>query len=107
MNKSRFEHLPPEVQAAIREAADAWSAHYAKAQAAAAGTMLQNMVQAGAKVSELSEAERKRWADSLSPVGKTWAADAQGKGLPGNEVLNAYTSALVKAGAKMPRDWTK
>lgn len=107
MNKARFDKLPPEVQSAIREAADAWTAQYAKAQAAAAATLMQNMVAAGAKASELSEAERKRWADALAPVGKTWAADAQGKGLPGNEVLGAYTSALVKAGVKMPRDWTK
>ena len=68
---------------------------------------MQNMLAAGVKVSELSDAERKRWADALAPVGKTWAADAQGKGLPGNDVLNAYTAALVKAGTKMPRDWTK
>lgn len=107
MNKNRFDRLPPEVQAAVREAADAWTAQYAKAQAAAAATLMQKMLAAGTKVSDLSEAERKRWADALSPVGKTWAADAQGKGLPGNEVLNAYTSALVKAGVKMPRDWTK
>jgi TRAP-type C4-dicarboxylate transport system substrate-binding protein len=106
-NKQRFDRLPPEVQAAIREAGDAWTAQYARAQAAAAQTLLQNMTQAGAKVSDLPEAERKRWADALSPMGRTWAADAQGKGLPGNEVLTGFHSALVKAGAKMPRDWTK
>jgi len=74
---------------------------------AAASTLLQNMVQAGAKVSNLPDTERKRWADALSPIGKTWAADAQNKGLPGNDVLNAFNAALVKAGTKMPRDWTK
>ena len=107
INKARFDKLPPEVQAAVREAGDAWTAAYAKAQSAAATTLLQNMVAAGAKVSDLSDAERKRWADALSPVGKTWAADAQSKGLPGNEVLNAYMGALGKSGAKVPRDWSK
>lgn len=107
INKQRFDKLPPEVQTAIREAGDAWMAQYAKAQSAAASTLLQNMVQAGAKVSDLPDAERKRWADALSPIGKTWAADAQNKGLPGNDVLNAFNAALVKAGTKMPRDWTK
>jgi TRAP-type C4-dicarboxylate transport system substrate-binding protein len=106
-NKQRFDRLPPEVQTAIREAGDAWTAQYARAQAVAAQTVMQNMAQAGAKVSDLSDAERKRWADALAPVGRTWAADAQGKGLPGNEVLGGFHSALVKAGAKMPRDWTK
>lgn len=107
MNKSRYDRLPPEVQAAVREAGDAWTAHYARTQAAAAATLMQNMQAAGAKISDLSDAERKRWAEALAPVGKTWAADAQGKGLPGTEVLNAYSAGLVKAGARMPRDWTK
>ena len=107
MNKNRFDKLPPEVQKAIRDAGEAWTARYAEAQAAAAASLMDKMVAAGAKVSDLSEGERKRWADALSPVGKTWAADAKGKGLPGDEVLKAYTGALVKAGTKMPRDWTQ
>ena len=107
INKQRFDKLPAEVQTAIREAGDAWNAQYARAQGAAAAALMQNLAQAGAKVTDLSETERKRWADALSPMGKTWAADAQSKGLPGNEVLNGFNAALVKAGAKMPRDWTK
>lgn len=107
MNKNRFDRLPPEVQAAIRDAADAWTTQYATAQAAQATALMQNMVAAGAKVSDLGDAERKRWADALPPMGKTWAADAQGKGLPGSEVLNAYMGALVKSGANVPRDWSK
>ena len=107
INKQRFDKLPPEVQTAIREAGDAWNAQYARAQGAAAAALMQNLAQAGAKVTDLSEAERKRWADALSPMGKTWAADAQSKGLPGNEVLNGFNAALVKAGTKTPRDWTK
>lgn len=107
INKQRFDKLPAEVQTAIREAGDAWNVQYARAQGAAAAALMQNLAQAGAKVTDLPETERKRWADALSPMGKTWAADAQSKGLPGNEVLNGFNAALVKAGAKMPRDWTK
>jgi TRAP-type transport system periplasmic protein len=107
VSKSRFDRLPPEVQKAFVEAGQAWQAAYATAQTAAVNLATQKMVEGGAKISELSETERKRWADSLGPVAKTWAADAQGKGLPANEVLNAYTATLQKAGAKLPRDWTK
>lgn len=107
INKQRFDKLPAEVQTAIREAGDAWNVQYARAQGAAAAALMQNLAQAGAKVTDLPETERKRWADALSPMGKTWAADAQSKGLPGNEVLSGFNAALVKAGAKMPRDWTK
>jgi TRAP-type C4-dicarboxylate transport system substrate-binding protein len=107
VNKSRFDRLPPEVQKALREAGEVWQAAYAAAQSAAVDAVLKRMVDGGAKVSELSDAERKRWADALGPVARTWANDSQSKGLPANDVLNAYTAALAKAGTKLPRDWTK
>ena len=105
VNKSRFEKLPPEVQKALRDASDEWAAQYAKAQTAAVDTVLKNMAGAGAKISELSPAERKRWADALSPIGKTWSADVASKGGPGPEVLKGYMDALKRSGAALPRDW--
>ena len=107
VNKSRFDKLPPEVQQALREASDVWSASYARAQTAATGDALQNMSKAGAKVSELSDAERKRWADALPQVAKIWADDVKAKGMPGYDILTAYDAALLKGGAKLPRDWNK
>ena len=107
VNKSRFDRLPPEVQKALREAGEVWQTAYAAAQSAAVDAVLKRMVDAGAKVGELSDAERKRWADALGPVARTWAADSQSKGMPANEVLNAYMAALARAGTKLPRDWTK
>ncbi len=107
MNKGRFDRLPPEVQKAFREAGDAWMEAYSKQQGAAVTALLQKMVDSGAKVTALSEAERKRWADALGPVARTWATDAQGRGLPGDAVLKAYVGALAKAGTPLPRDWSK
>ena len=65
------------------------------------------MAEGGTKISDLSDVERKRWADSLGPVARNWASDAQSKGMPGNEVLSAYMASLQKAGTKLPRDWSK
>mgnify|MGYP005846863545 CR=1 FL=1 len=107
VNKSRFDRLPPEVQQVLRDVGDAYSVEFAKAQSAAASTLMQNMVSAGAKVAELSEAERKRWADALPHVAKTWADDVTAKGMPGQQVLDAYMGGLTKAGAKVPRDWSR
>jgi TRAP-type C4-dicarboxylate transport system substrate-binding protein len=106
VNKARFDKLPPEVQKALRDASDEWSAQYARAQTAAVNTVLQNMAGAGAKITELSPAERKRWADALSPIGKTWSADVVSKGGPGPEVLKGYMDALKRSGAALPRDWS-
>jgi TRAP-type transport system periplasmic protein len=106
VNKTVFDKLPPEVQKALREAADEWSLAYAKAQTAAVAAVLQNMAAAGAKISELTPAERKRWADALGPVARTWAADVNAKGGPGDQVLKAYIETLKKSGATLPRDWS-
>jgi TRAP-type C4-dicarboxylate transport system substrate-binding protein len=107
VNKSRFDRLPAEVQQAMREAGEVWSSAFAAAQSKSMESALEKMAAAGAKITELSAVERKRWADTLPQVAKTWANDTQSKGMPGNEVLNAYQKALVKAGTDLPRDWTK
>lgn len=64
-------------------------------------------VKAGAKISEFPQAEPKRWADSLSPMAKVWAADIQSKGMPADQVLNGYMKDLRDAGTTLPRDWSK
>ncbi len=107
INKRRFDKLPAEVRAAIQEAGNEYTVQYGKAQSELVDARMQAMVAAGAKVSELSDAERKRWADALSPVAKVWAAEAQSKGLPADQVLNAYMGGLASAGVKVPRDWSK
>ena len=105
VNRSRFEKFPPEVQQAMQGAADEWSAQYAKLQTAAVNTAMQNMIAGGAKVSELSPVERKRWADALGPVAQTWSTDVTSKGGPGKDVLKMFVEALKRSGTQLPRDW--
>lgn len=107
MNKPRFERLPPEVQKILRETGDEYSVRFARAQAEAAEGLLKRMGDAGAKISELEPKERQRWADTLPNVAKAWAADLDGKGMPGTAVLKGYIEGLRKAGVSMPRDWSK
>ena len=106
-NKRRFDRLPPEVQKAVREAGDEWTAQYAKRQAAEVDVVVQKMKQGGAKFSDLPEAERKRWADAMPPIGKIWAKELDSKGLPADKVLDEYIADLKKGGADLPRDWSK
>ena len=107
VNKRSLERLPAPVQKIFREVGIAYADEFAKVQMATADKALADMRAAGAKIVEFDPAERKRWADALPPVAKTWAADAQGKGLPANEVLGAYMGAFTRGGAKVPRDWSK
>ena len=105
MNKSRFDRLPPEVQKIFRDVAVEYEKRFAEAQSSTAAGLLQKMEGAGAKISELSPAERKRWADTLPPIAKTWAADLQARGMPGDQVLHGFMNGLKKAGAQPARDW--
>ena len=105
VNKKRFDKFSPALQKAMREAGAGYTQRFAAAQTAAAATMMKNMQDAGAKISEMPAAERKRWADTLPPIAKIWAADVESKGMPGNQVLQAYIDGLKKAGVHLPRDW--
>ena len=106
MNKGRFDKLPPDVQKIFRDVGDEYSVRFAAAQTAAAAGLLKKMEEAGAKISELPAPERKRWADTLPPIAKTWAADLEGKGLPADQVLKGFVDGLKKNGADLPRDWS-
>lgn len=106
INKRRFDSLPADVQKVFREVGAEYTQRFAAAQTAAAAAVLKQMEGAGAKISELSPQERKRWADTLPPVAKGWAADLQAKGQPGEQVLKGYVDGLKKSGAQLPRDWS-
>ena len=105
MNKARFERLPKDVQKVLVDVGNEYSVKFAQAQAELATKNLAAMVAAGAKVVELPDSERQRWAGALPPVAKVWGADMQAKGLPATQVLQGYMAALRKSGAKVPRDW--
>ncbi len=105
MNKGRFDRLPAEVKTVFRDVAAEYQKRFAAAQTEAANALLKRMQDAGAKLGELPTAERKRWADTLPPIAKTWAADLQAKGMPGDQVLHGFMNGLKKAGAQPARDW--
>lgn len=105
VNKRRFDKFPKELQKAMRDAGNLYAERFAVVQTETAAALMKRMQDAGAKVSEMAPAERKRWADTLPPIGKIWAADVQSKGLPGDKVLHAFIDGLKKAGVQLPRDW--
>lgn len=107
INKRTLDKLPKDVQKVMLEVGNAYGDEFAKVQMATADKALESMVAAGAQAVELSPAERKRWADTLPPLARDWAADLDGKGLAGSKVLKAWMEALAANGVNLPRDWTK
>ncbi|MBR9762018.1 MAG: C4-dicarboxylate ABC transporter permease [Rhodobacteraceae bacterium] len=104
--KSWFDDLDPVVQDALRDAAEVFAADYRKGLEVRVGDAFAAMEAGGAQISELSEAERSRWATALPNIAMDWARDLDGKGLPGTEVLTTYIDHLKEAGVALPRDWS-
>ncbi len=106
-NKTWYDAQPEEVQQALREAGAAFSQAYLAEQAQRIEASMNALAAGGGSVTELSAEERARWAAALPQVAAAWADDADAKGLPGSEVLDAYISALKEAGVELPRDWSQ
>lgn len=104
--KSWFDTLDPVVQAALSDSADTFAKDYRAGLDMRVTASFKAMEGAGAKISELSEAERSKWADTLPNIAMDWAKDLDAKGLPGTEVLAAYIDHLKTAGVLLPRDWS-
>jgi TRAP-type C4-dicarboxylate transport system substrate-binding protein len=107
INKDVFDSFPPEMQKIFIDVGRGYDRKLAAAQAARAGKAMEIMKKGGAKVTYLSDAERKRWADKLPNVPMEWAEAMEKKGLPGKAMLRGYLDGLRARGVKLARDWDK
>lgn len=107
MSKRVFDKLPKDAQKIVMEVGAEYDAKFATLLTATSATLMQKMVEGGAKVRELSPEERKQWAAVLPNVALPWAKDLDAKGLPGTQVLNAFVAEIRAAGVQFPRDWSK
>ena len=105
-NQTWMADQPEVVQNALRAGAEAYTAAYIAEQTARVAAAMAAIAPDPAMLHTLSNEERARWAGVLPDIAGTWAANADGMGLPGTEVLNAYVGALQAAGASLGRDWT-
>ena len=106
-NRSWFQDQPEEVQAALRAGAAAYTQAYLEEQTARVEAAMAAIAPDAERVHVLSDEERARWAAALPDIAGAWAADADGRGLPGTAALEAYVSFLQAAGADLPRDWSQ
>lgn len=106
-NQTWFADQPEAVQAALRAGAEAYTAAYVAEQATRVTAAMAAIAPDAAHLHVLSAEERARWAAALPDIAGTWAANADGLGLPGTEALTAYVGALQAAGASLGRDWSQ
>jgi C4-dicarboxylate-binding protein DctP len=63
---------------------------------------LDGLVAAGTNVKSLSDEVRAEWAESLTGFPQLQATEADGRGMPGSEVMKAYLAAVPAAGHDWP-----
>ena len=105
MNKRSMKRLPPEVQAIIREVGRAYEAEAAEALQAGQVNGLAGLREAGANVRELPADVRANWAESLKDFPDRMAKDADGRGMPGSEVMRAYIEQVKQDGYVWPKEY--
>lgn len=106
-NKNWYDAQPEALKKALRTAAAAYSEAYHEELLARIEGAYKTMAAAGGKVTDLPDAERRKWAQALPPLARTWAEEWDGKGIPASDVLSAYMEAMRAAGAQPLRDWDK
>lgn len=106
-NRTWFQAQPEPVQAALRTGAEAYTASYIAEQTERVAAAMAAIAPDPDRLHVLAPEERARWAAALPDIAGMWAGNADGMGLPGTEVLQAYMAAMAEAGADMGRDWSQ
>jgi len=107
VNADYWAKLPDEVKDVLQDVAIAYRDHVAAIAMDAATESRDAYVAAGGKVIDMSDEERKAWADGMPNIAAEWASALDADGEPGSEMLKAYLGKLAESGHTPLRDWTE
>lgn len=106
MNTRSFERLPEDVQKIIAEVGREYEARAGESLNAAQARGLAGLKEVGAKIKEISPEVRAKWAASLASFPNQQAKDADGRDMPGTEVMKAYLKAVEDTGYTWPQAYS-
>jgi TRAP-type C4-dicarboxylate transport system substrate-binding protein len=107
MNADSYKRLPPDVQKVISTLGRGYSDENARLIGVRYELAMKNMVAGGAKVSKMSQENRKKFVDSMPPLSKLWVEQNEKKGVPAKQMLAEFMGTVRKHGGKPLRDWDK
>ena len=105
MNQRKFESLPEEIRTILTEVGQAYEERAGQSLNERQKSGLEGLEAAGADIRTLPEEARVQWAQSLAGFPSEMAKDADGRGMPGTEVMKAYLGAVEKLGYDWPVDY--
>lgn len=105
INSEKMKGLPPEVQAIIREVGRSYEEVGGQALNERQASGLKGLEEAGATIREIPADVRISWARSLSEFPNRMAKDADGRGMPGSEVIRSYIETVTEDGYTWPVDY--
>jgi TRAP-type C4-dicarboxylate transport system substrate-binding protein len=100
INKKVFDALPKDVQEVMRAVGWDTAVLHSRQATVLAGTFRENMRKQGVTFIAFSGDDRKRWANSLPNIAKSWAARLDGQGLPGTKLLESSWRANSACGGE-------
>ncbi|MGJ8546488.1 MAG: C4-dicarboxylate TRAP transporter substrate-binding protein [Sulfitobacter sp.] len=106
INKDYWDGLPEEVQQTLQEVAIAYRDHVAALSMDKAAESIAAYEAAGGTVVEMSQEDRKAWADAMPDIAAQWAQELDASGEDGTGMLKAYLGKLNDAGFTGVRDWS-
>lgn len=105
VNKSKWEQLPEEVQAALKTGAEAYSVAIGEFAAELGEKAIATFKESGGTVVDIDEQERLDWAAELPNIAQEWAENLEAKGIPGKAILHDYMEAMRAADQPIARQW--
>jgi TRAP-type C4-dicarboxylate transport system substrate-binding protein len=107
VNTNTWKRLPGEVRKVLQESAIAYRDRVAKQALAKAARSIAKIKANGGTIFVMSQAGRKKWANTMPNVAKFWADSLEKKGLPGKAILASYMDTMRAAGQPIIRHCDK
>jgi len=107
VNMDTWKDLPDEVRNAMQEAAIGYRDDMGVKALALADESYKAFTENGGTITELSQAERQQWADSMPSVAKDWVEAREKEGNPGAAVMKSYMDTMRANKQPILRQWDK
>jgi C4-dicarboxylate-binding protein DctP len=102
MNSDSLQRLPAEVRAIVMEVSQEYENVAAEALEIAQDVGLKNLEESSATIKVLPEEVRQSWGNSLANFPNEMAQEANGRDMPGTEIISSFIEEVTNSGYQWP-----